>query len=121
MFANVLVCAVCVSVSMRPIMYICMCVSGPALVQLYLLVTCLFVPVTCPAGQYRVGQGPGECHDCPLGSYRNESMENCTSCGDPDKWRTDGEGKTSEDDCKCECTLVVYSFILVVDKPLCCP
>ena len=40
MFTNVFVCDVCVGVSMRPIMYICMCVSGPALVQLYLLVIC---------------------------------------------------------------------------------
>ena len=73
----------------------------------------------CAAGKFRVGQGPGTCHDCPLGSYRNQSMENCTSCGDPERWRTDGEGKKSEDDCKCECTLVVYSFNLVVDKSLC--
>ncbi|KAK2185256.1 hypothetical protein NP493_241g04006 [Ridgeia piscesae] len=64
--------------------------------------------VMCAAGKFRVGQGPGTCHDCPLGSYRNQSMENCTSCGDPERWRTDGEGKKSEDDCKFYCPAGFY-------------
>ncbi|KAK2185269.1 hypothetical protein NP493_241g05033 [Ridgeia piscesae] len=59
--------------------------------------------VICPAGKYRVGEDPGKCHDCPLGSYRNQSMDNCTSCGVPATWRTDGEGKTSKDECKFYC------------------
>ena len=60
------------------------------------------VSVKCPAGKFRVGQDPGTCLDCPLGSYRTARMENCMLCGDPTYWRTDGAGKTSQDDCKCK-------------------
>ncbi|KAI0238725.1 hypothetical protein LSAT2_010524, partial [Lamellibrachia satsuma] len=62
----------------------------------------------CPTGQFRVGQGPGTCHDCPLGSYRSASKDNCTLCGDPVYWRTDGVGKTTRGDCKFYCPAGSY-------------
>ena len=74
------------------------------------------VSVMCHTGQYRVGQTPGTCYDCPAGSYRNLTMENCTWCGDLANWRTEGAGKTSVDHCKCEYALVGRNAVLVADR-----
>jgi len=89
------------------------CVSPAAPVRLYLHLLCPRVSVKCPAGQYRVGQSPGTCHDCPAGSYRNLTMENCTWCGDLANWRTECDGKTSVNHCKCEYTLVGRKAVLI--------
>ena len=75
----------------------------------------LCVSAKCPIGQFRVGQGPGTCHDCPLGSYRSASNDNCTLCGDPVYWRTDGVGKTSRDDCKCK-YMMSDMYLLIVTR-----
>ena len=64
----------------------------------------LCVVVDCEAGMFREGTNPGKCVKCPRGTYRSAKMANCTSCGDPGHWRTEGSGKMSRADCRCKQT-----------------